>query len=180
MTQVAIALSAAAVLAACGQGAAQPQCADIGAAVSNISVSSTGTGGGASFKGSAREGPNLVTKKFDPREIQLFLSDVSECGGQSVPTREIVIDVLAGGLPAGAVPGTYTVTNSIGSVSPAALATFFSTGMGQLQNDPAGHITLTRVDDCVAEGSFQVTASLASGGTSTISGDFVAPFCAKN
>jgi hypothetical protein len=180
MKQVAIALPAAAILAACGHGAAPPRCANINPAISNISVSSTGTGGSTSFKGSARQGPNLVTKQFDPQEIQLFLSDVSECGGPGVPTREIIIDVLAGGLPRGAIPGTYTITNMFGPASPPAFATFFSSGMGELLNNPSGHITLTRVDSCVAEGNFEVTASLGRGGTSTISGDFVAPFCATN
>ncbi|HZX64804.1 MAG TPA: hypothetical protein VFE76_05395 [Myxococcales bacterium] len=180
MRHVATRLPAAAILAACGQGQgpAQTGCPDAGPAISNISVSSTGTGGGASFKGSARQGPNLVTKQFDPQEIQLFLSDVSECGGPGIPTRQIIIDVLAGGLPRGAIPGTYTVTNTIGPVSPPAFATFVASGMGELLNDPSGHISLIRVDGCVAEGSFEVTASLGRGGTSTISGDFVAPFCA--
>ena len=162
----------------CGHGQSS-QCTDVGAASSKVSVSYAPDGGAASsFDGSAREGPNLTTKQFDPHEIQLFLSDVSECGGTSLPTREIVMNVYAYALPQGAIPGTYVIRNSVGSSPPPTFATFSATGLGDLQNDPSGSLILTRADGCVAKGSFQVSISMVGGGTIMLSGSFVAPFCA--
>jgi len=158
----------------CGQ-AQSSQCTDIGSASSKVSVSYAPDGGATSFDGSARQGPNLITKQFDPYEIQLFLSDVSECGGTSLPTREILMDVYAYALPQGAIPGTYVIGRSVGS---SAFATFSATGLGDLQNNPSGSLTLTRTDSCVAEGSFQVSISRLDGGAIVLSGSFVAPFCA--
>ena len=96
----------------CGHGQSS-QCTDIGAASSKVSVSYAPDGGAAaSFDGSAREGPNLTTKQFDQHEIQFFLSDVSECGGTSLPTREIVMDVYAYALPQGAIPGRMSLARA--------------------------------------------------------------------
>jgi hypothetical protein len=159
-----------AILAAC----AQSPCANVGSAASSVSVSSAGAPDGGWLNGSAREGPNLITKKFDEHEIQLFISDASECGGSILPTREIVIDIYAYSLVQGAIPGTYQVGNSLG---PPTFATFFTSGLGQLQNSPSGTVTLTRVDSCVSEGRFDISTQFADGGNVTFSGTFLAPFC---
>jgi hypothetical protein len=166
---------AAMLIAACGHQADGP-CADVPPAISNVSVSSTGTPTTTSLRWSARQGPNLVTKQFDPQEIQLFLSDVSECGGTVVPTREITMFIYAYALPRGAIPATYPIGQN-GAVGPA-FGLFFTSGMGEFLNDPTGQVTLTRVDSCVAEGTFEVTTSMAKGGAMTLAGNFVAPFCA--
>src|SRR3954470_7230365 len=128
---------AAMLIAACGHQADGP-CADVPPAISNVSVSSTGTPTTTSLRWSARQGPNLVTKQFDPQEIQLFLSDVSECGGTVVPTREITMFIYAYALPRGAIPATYPIGQN-GPVGPA-FGLFFTSGMGEFLNDPTGQV----------------------------------------
>jgi len=170
--KTALMLFGGAILVACGES----PCATVGPAASSVSVSSAGAPDGGWSRGSAREGPNLVTRQFDQHEIQLFISDASECGGTILPTREIIIDVYAYSLAQGAIPGTYQVGNSLGS-SPT-FATFFASGLGELQNRPSGTVTLTRVDSCASEGSFDISTQMADGGSLTLSGTFLAPFCA--
>ena len=137
----------------------------------------------AAVSGTAKRRKTAATgRKAAPRGVRKPESRSPAAAGdpksaiRRLKTREIIIDVYAYSLAQGAIPGTYQVGNSLGS-SPT-FATFFASGLGELQNRPSGTVTLTRVDSCASEGSFDISTQMADGGSLTLSGTFLAPFCA--
>jgi hypothetical protein len=127
--------------------------------------------------GTAREGPNLLTNTFDPYELQIFISNGDECGGNHDSSISISFLVYAYLLKNGAVPGVYPISNTHSSGSPPLPASFGATLDSQFYNNPkSGTLTLTRVDSNGAEGYFDVTVG-GDDGPINFSGSFSAPFC---
>jgi hypothetical protein len=129
-----------------------------------------------SFQGFARQGPNMITNKWDPQEIQLFITDVDECNGSGVPTRQINFDIYAYALPSGAVAGTYSITNIVNNSTPPAWSTWNLSGFGDLTIQ-SGTVTLTEVDSSFASGSFSAQVLASDGTAYSMEGSFRAPFC---
>jgi hypothetical protein len=146
---------------------------------SGMATSATEAVENLSFTGFARQGPNMITNKWDPQEIQLFITDTNECGGSGAPTRQINFDIYASSLPDGAVPGKYTITNVVDSTTPPTWSTWSLSGFGDLTIQ-SGTVTLTQVSSSLASGSFTARLLSGDGTIYDLEGSFLAPFCAGN
>ncbi len=130
----------------------------------------------STFNGAAMQRPvGGSGNGYDIHEPQISVSDANECGGSTLPALELTLDVYAYSLPNGAIPGTYSIGDSVGT-SPV-FCTFWVNGVADWRNSPTGSIALTRVDSSVAVGSFDATSPTTDGGTIEFSGSFTAPFC---